>query len=302
VIDGVQHNVYASKSMHMERLDTSVGPVSIEIVKPLEVLRVVCSDKENAIEADLTFTARTLAHEEPRFTRRAGSQMAMDVTRMMQNGSWEGWIKVKGRRIEVSEFWGTRDRSWGIRTIGEADSQPNPSAKATQFYWLWAPLNFEEFSTHYFLNDDAEGKSWNGNGVIIPVEGSDGSLKKMASWSSSIEFVSGTRIAETAIIELIGDAGEHYQIELTPKWNFSMKGIGYGHEVWKHGSFHGELAVGYDEYAVSDLNPKDIHVQAMCDVKLITPDGEFLGQGVLEQLIIGPHAPSGFKEMLDFAP
>jgi hypothetical protein len=302
VIDGVQHNVYASKSMHMERLDTTVGPVSIEIIKPLEVLRVLCSDEANGIKADLTFTARTLAHEEPRFTRRAGSQMAMDVTRMMQNGTWQGWIEVKGQRIEVSEYRGTRDRSWGIRTIGDVDPQPNPDASQLQFYWLWAPLNFDEFSTHYFLNDDAEGKSWNGNAVIIPTLESEHALVQMASWSSNIEFESGTRFAKHATIDFLSENDESYRIELNPLWNFSMQGIGYGHKIWKHGSFHGELASGYDEYAVADLDPKNIHIQAMCDVKIITPNGEYHGQGVLEQLVIGPHAPSGFTEMLDFAP
>ena len=40
----------------------------------------------------------------------------------------------------------------------------------------------------------------------------------------------------------------------------------------------------------------------MCDIELITPNETILGQGVLEQLIAGPHAPSGFKEMSDMAP
>ena len=171
IIDGIQHNSYASKVMHMERLDTEVGPIKIEIIEPLRVLRIVCDDKENRISADLTFTGRTPAHEEPRFLRRNGSQIMMDVTRMMQNGVWTGWFEVKGKKIEVQpeNFRGTRDRSWGIRGIGEADPQPNPYAMHPQFYWLWAPLNFEGFGTHYFVNDDKDGISWNSNGVAVPL-------------------------------------------------------------------------------------------------------------------------------------
>jgi hypothetical protein len=53
---------------------------------------------------------------------------------------------------------------------------------------------------------------------------------------------------------------------------------------------------------VADVDPTDLHIQAMCDVALTTDRGEFKGQGVLEQLIFGPHAPSGFKDLMDMAP
>jgi hypothetical protein len=46
-----------------------------------------------------------------------------------------------------------------------------------------------------------------------------------------------------------------------------------------------------------------LHVQALSRVTYRSPDGyEAVGRGVLEQLAIGPHAPSGFKQILDFAP
>ena len=45
----------------------------------------------------------------------------MDYTRLAQWGTWEGWIEVDGERIEVDRAgtWGSRDRSWGIRGVGE---------------------------------------------------------------------------------------------------------------------------------------------------------------------------------------
>ena len=72
VHDGVQHDVHASKILHMERLDTQVGPVSVEVIEPLRVLRVRCDDSDNGIRAELTFHARALPVEEPRFRRRVG--------------------------------------------------------------------------------------------------------------------------------------------------------------------------------------------------------------------------------------
>jgi len=43
-------------------------------------------------------------------------------------------------------------------------------------------------------------------------------------------------------------------------------------------------------------------VQAFCQAKMHMPDAELSGQGVLEQLILGPHKPSGFDGLLDMAP
>lgn len=302
VVDGVQHNVYGSRVLHMERLDTQVGPVSVDIVEPLQTLRIACDDADNGIRADLTFSRMTLPHEEPRFTRRVGTQVMMDVTRLTQFGTWSGWIEVKGRRIEVTptEFRGCRDRSWGIRGIGQADPQPNPYGAKPQFYWLWAPLMFDDFATHYFVNEDGDGKPWNSNGLVIPTL--DGDAPVIRNWSSKMTYKSGTRHAKHATIDFVTAAGEEWQFELTPKWHFYMRGIGYTHPHWRHGSYHGELETGYDEFEVASVEPTDLHIQAMCDVVLRTPDGELKGQGVLEQLIVGPHAPSGFTDMMDMAP
>lgn len=308
VVGGVQHNVYGSKIMHMERLDTQVGPVRVDIIEPLRVLRIACDDQENGIKADLTFTARTPAHEEPRFTRRAGTQVAMDLTRMTQNGVWKGWLEVKGKRyaVEPHEFWGTRDRSWGVRAVGEGDPQPNPYSGEFQFYWLWAPLNFDGFATHYFLNEDAEGEAWNGNAIKIPLLGEDGAsegeVEQMVAHRSELKYKSGTRHAESATIWFESKAGESYEVQLTPKWNFYMSGVGYTHPHFRHGTYHGELETGYDEYVTAEVEPTDVHIQAYCEAVMHSPQGEFKGQGILEQFIMGPHKPSGFKDLLDMAP
>ncbi|HJN48871.1 MAG: hypothetical protein QGI68_00170 [Pseudomonadales bacterium] len=303
VLDGVQHNVYGSRVLHMERLDTQVGPISVEIQQPLRVLTLRCDDGENGVRADLTFTARCEVQEEPRFTRRSGSQMVMDSTRMTQHGSWSGWIEIKGKRIQVheSDYRGTRDRSWGIRGVGESDSQPNPESGPAQFYWLWAPLNFDDRATLYHLNDDAEGRAWNSNGVITPLL-DHGDSERMVRVFSELTFFSGRRHAKSALITFEREDGEIITIELATEWNFYMRGIGYTHPEWRHGTYHGELATGYDEFVVSDVGASDLHVQAFCQAKMHMPDAELSGQGVLEQLILGPHKPSGFDGLLDMAP
>jgi hypothetical protein len=85
-----------------------------------------------------------------------------------------------------------------------------------------------------------------------------------------------------------------------------MKGIGYGHPDWAHGGWKGELAVAREDFRVADLDPMvpaHLHIQALARARHEGPDGTGSdGIGIVEQLVIGPHAPSGFQSILDGAP
>jgi hypothetical protein len=304
VHEGVQHNLHASKVMHMERLDTVAGPVRVDVLEPLKTLAVRVAPNEHGISAALTFHARAAAIEEPRFIRRNGPRTMMDYTRLTQNGDWEGWIDLAGTRIEVgrSAFVGTRDRSWGVRPVGAADSQPVAPAPKPQFYWLWSPLNFPDAITLYHINADEEGEPWNTHGVFCAT--GDALPQDMDSVASEVAFRSGTRHARSAQLRFHSKAGETV-IDLEPRWQFYMAGLGYGNPEWGHGAFKGELAVGYEAYptaSVDEANFPNIHVQAFVKARMSGALGEREGAGVLEQLIMGPHAPSGFTGLLDPAP
>ena len=303
--DGRQYSVYGSRILHMERLDTRVGPVEVEVIEPLSVLRIVAKDAKNGLAADVRFTARVDVIQEPRFTRRVGSQLVMDLTRLTQNGTYEGTIELAGKRHVLSKenVWGTRDRSWGIRSIGARDPQPNPYAGEAQFYWLWCPVNFDRCASFYHLNTDAKGEPWNTKGVIAPLRG-EGDAQEMAKATSRLEFKSGTRHARRAVIELTSKAGSTTRLTVDPLYHFYMKGIGYGHPKWAHGTFHGELETGYEELVLADAaptEPTNLHIQAVSRVTLEDDTGTAQGTGTLEQLVLGRHEPSGFTKMLDMA-
>ena len=66
VHNGVQRSVFASGLAPPDRTETKIGPISIEVVEPLRVNRVRVDAEEFGLVADLTYRARTSAHEEPR--------------------------------------------------------------------------------------------------------------------------------------------------------------------------------------------------------------------------------------------
>jgi len=301
---GRQHNVHGSRCLHMERLDTRVGPIAVEVVEPLKRLRVRVDDTKNGIRADLTFSARARVIEEPRYNRRIGPRTFFDLTRMTQNGTYEGWIEVAGTRLDVraDRFLGTRDRSWGVRQIGAQDPQAHAPAVLPQFYWLWAPLNFDDAVFLYDVNQDETGAAWHENAFLASL--GDAEPEAMASATSHIVYKPGTRHAKSATLRLRRRSGGEIEIALEPQYQFFMSGLGYFNPEWAHGSYTGEDRTGYDVYDLATVDerlPIHLHVQAFCRARMVEDGRSRDGVGVLEQLVIGPHAPSGFREMLDGA-
>jgi hypothetical protein len=96
------------------------------------------------------------------------------------------------------------------------------------------------------------------------------------------------------------------KIELEPQYNFYMAGLGYLNPEWGHAHYKGDMAVGYESFelnAVDEKIPLHWHIQAFCKALMTIGSGdEKRGVGILEQLIIGPHEPSGFKDIMDMAP
>lgn len=303
---GVQHNLRASRELGMERMDTAVGPIRIDVVEPLRSLRVRVDDPKRGIRADLVFRSRAPALEEPRFTYRAGPRTVMDYTRMTQNGTWEGWFAIGDERVEVEpwRWFGTRDRSWGIRPVGGQDPRPVVPPQPPQFYWLWSPLNFEDCITLFHVNADAGGTPWNTHALLCPL-GEEAAPRAMRGGRAEIDFRSGTRHARRATLHFEDLDGGETTIELEPRYHFYMSGAGYLHPEWGHGMYRGELDVDYDRY-VLDAVPENeqlyLHVQAFVRARMRGALGDRDGCGVLEQLIVGPHAPSGFTDILDPAP
>lgn len=311
VKDGEQHSFHASRRAPGEPSDTSVGPFRIEIVEPMRSARVVLETNETGIECDLLFTARTACIEEGRQTLRQGVRPVYDVTRFAQMGRWQGEIKYAGRALNIDpqRVFGTKDRSWGIRPVGEPESGGAPMTRLPQFFFLWAPINWSDRCTHFGVFEDETGYAWHQDGAIAPAYESpeavpgveDGAIRRMARVDHRITYEPGTRWAKAAEIALVERSGERHEITLEPLLRFQMKGIGYSHPEWGHGRWKGEMAVGGESWKLDELNPlalDNLHVQQVMRARM----GGEEGIGVLEQIAIGPHAPSGFKEFIDGAP
>ena len=303
--DARQINVHASRRAPADRADANeVGPVKVEVLEPLRALRLTVDAPEHGLRAELTFVRRSAPIEEPHFRQQMGLRVVFDYTRLTQFGGWEGWIEIDGELVDLEpgETLGSRDRSWGVRPVGERGSTGAPIADP-QFFWLWAPINFDTFSTHFDVNELFDGKRWHETGFVAPVEtGSGSSPEAMRAVDYRIAWSPGTRSAEWFEIDLIPWVGEPSTLRLEPLFHFHMLGIGYGHREWGHGVWKGELAVDGDRWGLPVATPnapEHVHIQAMVRATTSGGLGEHEGIGILEQLAIGRHVPTALDGLFD---
>jgi hypothetical protein len=289
---GTQHCLHASRRLGMERMDLTCGPIRIEVIEPLHKLRVIVEGE--GIAADLTFTGRAFPIEEPRFTWRVGPRTVMDYTRMTQNGHYEGWIEVDGKREAVaSGTAGTRDRSWGVRPVGASDPQA-AGGGIRQFFWQWTPVNLPNRSLFFHLNAHQDGSPWNTRAVIAPDGNGAEAFSEFERASMDARPAPGPRWPLRGTLAI----GEE-RFEFEPLGRFQMRGLGYTSPKWNHGLDHGTLEVEREDIdlaAVDPVRPDNLHVQLIC--RVTGPGGE-AGVGAFEQLAIGPYDPLGLTGLAD---
>ena len=262
--------------------------------------RITITDNDSGLTAELHAAGRHAPIEEPRFTRRQGTRLMMDVTRATQNIAWQGTISLHGTTHNVDQCRGTRDRSWGIRQVGAAESQPPVPAVTPQFYWLWTPVNFDHAAFFCHTNDDGAGVSWNRKAVFHDIQ--NDTKTEWGDPQFETAYGTGTRRVRDLRVTANGLVAAFKPLNRL----FYMQGIGYIHPEWNHGTHRGALEVAHDVLALDEAEAQlkggkmeNLHIQTLAEVTLEAQGASHKGLGVIEQLFIGPHAPSGFTDLLD---
>ncbi|MEE3330198.1 MAG: hypothetical protein VX246_04955 [Myxococcota bacterium] len=308
VIDGEQHAFHASRRKPDEPSIIDVGPFRIDILEPMKSLRVTVDDNETGFSGELLWIPRTsnFAEGHQHSIRPGGT--TMEATRFNQFGYWAGELRYDGRTLKVNPetTYGTKDRSWGVRPVGDADPGGAPNTLMPQVFFLWAPLHWENRCTHAGLFENEHGIMWHWDGMVMPTYEdpesiplvTDPGMKPLLKVDHDLTYIPGTRRASHAVITKTELDGTENHIELESKLVFRMKGIGYSHPEWGHGKWKGELAVGGEKWKLADADEMawdNQHIQQVVSAKC----GDETGVGVLEQIAFGPHPKYGFKELLD---
>jgi hypothetical protein len=300
-----QFVVRASRELGHDRVDTSVGPITIEVLEGLKRLRTVCEPNDWGLSFDLTFEGVTFPLEEPRFFRRSGGRVVMDYTRLSQPGRWSGSLTVGDRRYDVTPetFWGARDRSWGIRPVGDREPAGAPTGDGLRgFYWNWTPIQFQDSTLVYSVSEDGDGSRWHEIAVRLFPYAAEREPERLRVVRHDIKLKPGTRVFDGATVALAESDGKELTLEIRPQRLLFMAGAGYSYTGgWRGGQYHGPLVVEGERWNLTDPSAVErVHVQTetVCEVRL----GDQVGYGPFELICLGVYEPYGFKTPLDVAP
>lgn len=302
-----QTAVHLSDAIDQDRLNQHVNGYRVEVVDPLQTLRIVLAETDG-IACDLRWEGLFPVVQEQRHLMRSGARVTLDAQRFAQLGSWRGHLVIDGERIAVDpKTWiGTRDRSWGVRPIGEPEPAGRPADPPFEgMWWLYVPMAFPDFAVVMIIQEDPKGfRSLNDCTRIWR----DGRVEQLGWPRVKIHYRSGTRIPTGATIEATDVTGAPVRFEVESKLPVPIHvGGGYGGDSdWLHGTWKGAK---FSERLTYDMTDPAIIARSGFGVidhvgRAVCRDGgtETEGWGLFEHGALGRHDPSGFADWLSVAP
>lgn len=291
----------------------------IEIIEGLHRLRVVLEPSPEApdLSFDLEFESDVPANLEARHFHRQLERVTFDTQRFVQSGTWAGTLTLDGEAIPVTpDTWrGNRDRSWGVRPVGEAEPpgrKADPAIAAEQnFFWIYSIMQFGDFTIVTVIQEDRHGRRIVEDSTRVFAD-----RTREREWlgrpDHELTFVPGTREVKTGTLYFRrpGSPGKPDHVltvtcePVLP--HYLGVGTGYGLEQdWRHGMWQGELVVQGFREKVSEIEPwKKMFspVDNLARFTIIEDGVSRTGAGLFEVAVIGPHAQYGFTGVGDVAP
>jgi hypothetical protein len=292
-----QYAVRFSDAISDDRLNQRVGGYRVEVIEPLQKIRLVCEGRRE-ISFDLTWDGSSPAIQEHPHVMRQGVRPILDASRFAQVGSWSGILNVGGEELTVDpEVWmGTRDRSWGIRPVGESEPPGRSADEPNEgFWWLYVPLRFEDYVTIVLAQERPDGFRTHNDAVRL---WRDGRIEQLGWPEVDVTYRSGSRHPEHATLRVRDGNGKPLTIEVDTLGFVALHiGAGYGGDPdWSHGRWMGR---GWSDGAVYDLTDPQIAGRIPFGVIDHVARGNCEGAegwGLFEHASVGRHDPSGFAD------
>lgn len=304
----VQTAVHLSDAIDDDRLNQQVGGYRMEVSEPLRRLHLTLDETEG-VAVDLTWNGLFDPILEQPHLMRAGTKVTLDAQRFAQVGTWTGSITIDGERIAVEpDRWiGSRDRSWGLRPVGEPEPAGRPADPPFEgMWWLYIPMAFDDFQMVLIVQEEPSGYRSLNDCVRV---WKDGRVEQLGWPRIDVQYTSGTRIPTGATITATTPDGATIHLDVESRLAVPIHvGGGYGGDPdWIHGVWRGEK---FTERLTYDMTDSAIigraafgvidHVgRAVCR----EADGTTReGWGLFEHGALGRHDPSGFADWLSVAP
>jgi hypothetical protein len=309
--------VRASKELG-DRADMSIGPFKLEIIEGLKKMRWRLEPNEFGLSMDVTWDAAAPPHAEmPRIRHDRFGRLTYHGARYNQVGYWSGHLNVDGDKyaVEPPVWSGVRDRSWGIRPVGEPEPEratmvdypglgepakgSAQSRMAESHFFIWAPMLFEDQAISCIMEER--------NGVrtlqdAARIRKGETTWEDLGRPDHDIEFVPGTRLFKRVRFTFNQADGETLVVYGEPmKTVWTMMGTGYGQsDHFRHGKPMGKLFADSVRYDLDDPVVM-ASMRGVLDGSARFQLGDKVGYGEINYVVAGPNQKYGFKTPDDVA-
>lgn len=295
---GRQTVLRSSRELGGDRLNTTVGPIRVEVIEGLKKFRVQCEPNETHFSFDLEFEGDVPAFLEPETFNRHLARVMSHTQRITQSGTWSGTLTRDGTTTELrpDTAKGARDHSWGVRPVGEPEPLGIRAARSEFNGHLhnWAPIQMGDYTIMYFIGEDADGRRNMDEAVRVwadPNRGHD----LLTPSRHDIKFEGKSARVQAATLYFTEPSGAEFAVEVEPLQPvFLSAGTGYGGDAdWRHGMYQGALKVESRSYDLTD--PKVVEAATgLQDTLSRFRIGDKVGYGVFETAVRGPIPRYGF--------
>jgi hypothetical protein len=263
----------------------AVGPLRLEIVRPLEEVRLVLGANDRDIALDLTCRTVGVPYMGPIEVTRVDGRLMSERATYEVAGRCSGWVDVGGERIPLEEGSASffRNHSWGNQggRGGPRHGAPGPSRRAAGVR-QWVLFNTPSHSGFYF--EDPSGRAAAGRGAVLL----DDRAVPIASAAHDLEFYEegGGRRVRRGSFTLLDTEGVSRRYDFEDLGWVYCQGGGYfggfddglGQGVYR-GDYHveGEVWDVSHPTKVVDTGGKEFEFDsawAESFVRLAGPDGE----------------------------
>lgn len=294
---GNQHHVLRASRELGDRADISVGPFKVEVLEGLQKLRVTVGDNEHGIRLDAIWEGVHFPHLEPRHYIRKHGRVLFDTLRFAQMGRWQGTLTVgdKSWNITPQQWLGSRDRSWGIRPVGEPEPHGiHAGTPSMEGMWNYFPVLFDDFALLYIVNENDDGTRTNEEAVRIWFDGREAQWLGRPEHDHEFEQTAPYKAhIRQGVVRFPEAPGGALELRGTPLLQtYLTAGTGYGLEAdWKHGMYQGDLKVqGFTWDVTADADKMWGLVETPATFVLTDAEGNGLqGKGMMEFAFFSPH-------------
>jgi hypothetical protein len=307
--DGEQHVVRASRALRPRHTELEVGPLRVEIARPMEVVRLTLGESPIGLTFGLEFRGRDQPLLEAPYRHHKFGHLINDMVRYTQVCHAFGSLNWRGLEVTVDGWDAIRDHSWGLRsTMGprtpHSGVDPDPEEADDRRFRIWVPFGTDAYAGFFHTHEDERGETLDFEGHLTYP---GGERVRLVAVRHSLEYHSGTRYVTGGTFGLLDDAGTWRDFRLEPAGTpADVQGFGYyggWHDGGSPGVWRGEgPVVEHDSYRIAPdiestgpphVDPRRRLGPTEFPSFVTGPDGE-RGMAHFEHHVMGRYRPYGF--------